>query len=100
MPASEQDLISAAPLVENNKHIQGLLAAENARHADRIAELTKQIKPPCQFCPYDGVHRCSACAAHCYAGYNKKDFFDELYLGKSLSVGDHRNDDSLLEYGF
>ena len=50
------------------------ISAEIKKHKKLIVELRKMIKPPCEFCPYDGLFRCDACRNSEYEGFNVKDY--------------------------
>lgn len=60
----------AEEIINHNQKIRGEI--ESLRKL--IDEKQKQIIPPCEFCPYDGVFRCEACAEENYIGYNVKDY--------------------------
>jgi len=36
--------------------------------------LTKAVKPPCEWCRFDGEFRCEACSSNNYEGFNIRDY--------------------------
>ena len=79
--SSKKDL-----LLERNKKILVVikLKEEELRKTENsLRALKKAITPPCEFCPYNGVFRCEACAENNYEGFNKRNYLDPLW-GKEV----------------
>lgn len=70
MPFDLKEKADGAVIAEKIiKHNQSIRADVRALET-QIERKRKEIIPPCEFCPYDGVYRCETCAEKDYAGYN------------------------------
>lgn len=62
--------MTAEQIVEHNKSI-----AEKIKSLRKeIKEIDRQVLVPCEYCSYDGVYRCEACAEDYYQGFNIKEY--------------------------
>lgn len=69
-PEAEECLKHNKLCIEN---IKELVEQRNMLNKS-ISILESQLKPPCRWCEYVGVYRCTACKQSNYEGYNIADY--------------------------